>query len=326
MRSTILSLVVLAVACGGPEAPPTSDAVGGPSDAATNEGKPFVPASRSSEAMVRAADQRETMRYVATSGEIAVELPGKEPVHGTLGLDLVAVNIGDIQTLAFPKGYVKFDPLSLQSDLGGQNKLAITTLFRRQGSPIQIFFQIDSFTELQGRLAEAGSTVKAHALGMIQVDDKERPTDFDVLIERPTLDTLTVEVPGFDVPLQDLGLTDPIATLWTALGRKDVPTVAHISGSVALTAFTGEQLPTFVRTPVTVATVSEIVEKIDREVDDYEAEVARMRASGVPEEVIKHFDRTTFEAQNAGYEEILRRQAEARKRGAAEADAQQGGR
>lgn len=275
-------ILALAVACGG-DAPTTTADDAAAAAPAENADKPWVKPEFSAEAMQAAASTRESMRFVADGGEfIVTTLIDGKPVRWSLGLDKVAMRIADVPTLEYPIGYVKVDPLTLELDDGGKAtwpKVAIDTVFRRLGAPVQVFFDVQSVTELEGRLIPPDGAAKGTMIGVLQVADRQHDVSMPIKMARDE-GTIEVELPAFALTTADIGFDDDLAKLASKLGVR-IGDQITIEGGVKLVSFDGEALPTFVRTPVTVNTVDSIREKLEAEVTSEDRVRHHMEAQGV---------------------------------------------
>lgn len=250
-------------------------------------GSIWVQQAQTDEAMRAHAAQRETMRFVQSGGTIdyATTIAGK-PVTLTFDVELAAFQVADVPTLEHPIGFVKLGALSLKSSNSAWDKILVDTVFRRSGSPIQLTFESHSVGDMQGRLTGLGTHASGRAIGNIQVDDRQLDLTLNVTVDRLTDTTLTVHVLPSEVDVSTLGLDSYLTTAGQALGGA-ISRKGMLSGTVELKKFDGGQMPTFARTPVTVQSVSEVVQKLDAEHTDLEAAKLRMVRAGVDQEMVE---------------------------------------
>ena len=239
------------------------------------------------------------MRFVAESGEFFfhVKIDGKVRRH-SIALEMSGVRIGDVPTLEYPVGFVRFDPLSVTSQ-EGWDKLLIDSVFRRLGSPVQIVFDLSSVGEMQGRLVGAQSQAKGQVLGTIQFDDRRTDVVFDAVFSRTELGVIEVEAVPFKINIEDFKMDLFLDSFKRKAGIRKIDPMVEVEGSLTLKEFTGEQLPSFIRTPVVVMTVDEMRQKIDDEVDNAEARYDAAWRQGIEE---FHLERSTPQAMDKAEE------------------------
>lgn len=279
---------------------------GGDADTSEEAPKPasmWVQQAQTDAAMRAATGQHETMRFVSSGGSVQyATTAGGKPVTVTFDVELAAFQIGDVPTLAHPIGFVKLNPLSLKGSDPSWEKAVLDTVFRRFGSPVQLTYESHSVADMQGRLTGVGTHASGKAVGNLQVDDRQLDVTLNVSVDRLTETTLTLRLLPSELDVSTLALDaylDPLARqLGGPISRKGI-----LSGTVELKRFDGDLLPSFVRTPVTVQSVAEVVRKIDAEHSDIEAARATLANAGVPEDVA-----ATVTQKNMEQMEEIRRQ------------------
>jgi hypothetical protein len=273
---SVVVLLAVGTACGGGE-----DAPEGAAPAEEAPKGQFLPKEVTTTAMEAATQLREPGKFVAEAGEFTVEVPvDRDTWKLALGLDVVALRLGDVPTLDYPIGFVKLDPLSLDGGDPTRDRTIVDVLLRNQGSPIQIFFDVHSVGEMKGRLPATGGSATGRVLGTLQIDDRQHDVDVIAHFERKDEEHLVLQIEPFDLPLDEMGLTPRLQALAKVLGKKHVGSTARVHGSVGLIAFHGTQLPTFARTPVTINRVEEFRQRLDDEIDDAEATRQKLLRTG----------------------------------------------
>ncbi len=281
MRLLSSTLLIALAACSGDVVAPPA----GPDP--EHPGSIWVQQAQTDEAMRANAAQRETMRYVNAGGSIDYATTiGGNPVTLTFDVELAAFQVADVPTLEHPIGFVKLGTLSLKSTNSAWDKLLVDSVFRRNGSPIQLTFESHSIGDMQGRLTGLGTHASGRAVGNMQVDDRQVDLTLNVTVDRLTETTLTVHVLPSEVDVSTLGLDSYLTTAGKAVGGA-ISRKGMLSGTLELKRFDGGQMPTFARTPVTVQTVAEVVRKLDAEHTDLEAAKLRLVKAGVDQEMVE---------------------------------------
>ncbi|MCB9664242.1 MAG: hypothetical protein H6732_09025 [Alphaproteobacteria bacterium] len=302
-RSALCLLVALS-ACGGGEAEAPAEPE---APRALNEGKPWVSPERTVEAMQAAADTRETLRYVSDGGtvDVVARFDGTARTF-TFDVQQAAIRIADVPTLEYPSGWVRLDTLSITGDPERWIKPITQGVLRSLGAPLQLVFDVQSIGAFTGRLQEPGSRVEARVLGRLQVGDRAVEVSFPGVISRPGAERLEVELGAIDLALDELGLSDAVEALEDTLKVRRIDHVVQVSGRVALSQFTGDALPSFVRTPLTIQSVEEVREKLEAQVDRAEVQRLRLSRTGYDEETLDMLPRDALRR----IEEARRRKAE----------------
>ena len=288
MRLLPSTLLIALAACSGDVVAPPA----GPDP--EHPGSIWVQQAQTEEAMRANAAQRETMRYVNAGGQIdyTTTVAGK-PLTVTFDVELAAFQVADVPTLEHPIGFVKLGALSLRSTNTAWDKTLVDTVFRRNGSPIQLTFESHSVGDMQGRLTGLGTHASGRAVGNIQVDDRQLDLTLNVTVDRLTDTTLTVHVLPSEVDVSSLGLDSYLTQAGKAVGA--ISRKGMLSGTLELKKFDGGQMPTFARTPVTVQSVAEVVQKLDAEHSDLEAAKLRLVKAGIDQEMVEGLEDSTLE-------------------------------
>lgn len=244
---------------------------------------------------------REPMAYLGKGLDLQVTstIGGAAVVHH-LQLEQAGIRIGDVPSLDHPLGTVKIDPLTLTTD--GNADWAKVILDRSlrdsEGSPIQIFLEVHSVGDMNGRLDPGGSTATGTVLGRLQVGDRQVDVDFKARFRRPDADHLTVETAEpWTIDLHDLSWDRQLGVLAARLGAAVEPTIA-VALRLDLERFDGP-LPTFVRTPVTIQTMEEVRDRIDEEYDDFDILKYRLAQQGESDQMIKRLTPEAFARMQA---------------------------
>ena len=274
--------------------------------------KPWVKVEATGDAMARAADARESMRFVLARGEVRVtaQVDGDAFVV-RIPADLAAFRTANVHTLDYPIGYVRFDPLALDAGDPGWNAGLVDAGFRRLGSPIQLFYDSRSVGDLVGRLASDGAEATGTILGEIHVDDRQIEVALPARFQRKAGAGVTVTVENASLDLREVAYQSRLAAVAAAIGAKQVDPVVRLDVTLELARFEDDTkpLPTFVRTPVTVNTVGEVVSRFKEEAaaNPVERMRTRMAAAGMPEGMYADLDDEQLQKLSQFVDDVARR-------------------
>lgn len=291
--STRAWLLVGLVACGGGSG---ADADGGGAVV-----KPWVKTAQTADALNEANLARESMRFVTDGGSVTMTFAvDRRPVVATMGVEQVALRIGDVPTLDLPLGYVKLDTMTFSSGDELRDKFVQALALRDLGAPIHVVFDPSSVGGVVGRLTEPGSEARGEVVGTLQIGTRQEAIGLPARFTRTTPEKLTIDLGPFDLNLGDFAMEPALDAVAAAIGARHIAREVTIAGRIQLVAFLddGAQLPGFVRTPVTVETVTEIKERLDRDVDDVDALKMRLRAAGLSDAALKGITTESLEKMN----------------------------
>ncbi len=299
--TSLLCVAALLIgACGDEEAPAASAEA---PEAAAPEADPEAAAPGAAEAPAPKAltqvgeDGKERAKLVTKEGSFtATWMFGNKPVRFTAPVDQVSFRIGDVPTLEFPIGHVKVKPDGLASpdkpDWAAPFRELVLTSY---GTPVQVFFDVSSVTDVVGRLEGPGSEAAGIVLGGLQVNDRKLETTFGAQFLR-TERGITVTVTGFEAAVADLALEESVAAFARKVGAGTPGATFSIAGTLEVPWFTGDVMPSFVRFPVTVQRAREIEIMIDQDVPDTVAAKRRLAAIGIPDALLNRLDNLTEES------------------------------
>lgn len=247
----------------------------------------FLPSDEPAAAGAATSNAPEPIGLVYESGSVRVTITvGAEETHHEVGVELAVLRLADVATLQYPTGYLKLDVLRWTSMEHPEWGPQVVNHWLRdevgpKGPPVQAFFDLSTIGQPTGRITVAGAPVEADLVGSIQVDDRRQDIELPVRFTRPDEDHLVMELTRpVRVDLTSFARGEFTAALAGALGAAVNPEV-KLEGKVVFKQFEGVALPNFVRTPVTVATVAEVRERLDRAVDHYDIAQQRAEASGI---------------------------------------------
>jgi hypothetical protein len=270
----------------------------------------FLPSDEAPAAAGQPSETPEPMGLVYESGAVRVTIVvGVEETHHDVPVELAALRLADIATLQYPIGYLKLDVGRWASVEHPEWSRAIVDSWLRdevgpKGTPIQAFVDISTIGQPTGRVAVGGPPVEADVLGSIQLDDRQQEIDLPVRFTRPDEDHLVMELTRpVRVNLSGFARQDHTAALEAALGGALGPEV-RLEGKLVFKQFEGVELPNFVRTPVTVATVSEVRERLEKSVDHYDMAQQRAEASGIDASLQQKVSRESLDKMKQGLREI----------------------
>jgi hypothetical protein len=229
----------------------------------------------------------------AATATVTFDLAGSRP-SVTIPLDQAAIRAGDLRTLAFVIGHVKLQTKALADGPGatpGFAERVLTSMVKdATGGVPQIFLESQNIGEITGVLDQPGATASGTWIGVLQVGDRQVDVDAGVRVTRTDADHVTVDTAApVELELAALGLDG---------GRVGVGPKVSVALHVELARAQGE-LPTFIRTPVTLQRMGEMRQRMDDEVNDFEKTRARLRAEGMSEAAINALSEEDYEKMRA---------------------------
>jgi hypothetical protein len=242
---------------------------------------------------------RERMGFVGAAADLRLEWPvdGVVSTH-RVSFEQISMRVADVPTLLYPIGHLKVDPMTWTTEPDATLAKALTRHFFRDdsGAPVQVFFDIQTIGKLDGRLDRDGASATGQVIGAIQVDSRQHIAVFQGRFTRPTKDKLVMEtVEPIEVPLSEFHRDTQLAAAMAAFGAKAWEPVVKLSGRVELTEANIDALPSFIRVAVTEQTISELQQRLDEEIDDFDAFQYRMEQQGVREEIRNNVTPEQFE-------------------------------
>lgn len=238
-------------------------------------------------------DGKEPARLSTRTGSLtATWTLGGQAVRFVAPIDQVSFRIGDLPTLDYPIGHVKVDGQRVTSpDRPEWAQPLMDTLLSDYGTPVQVFFDVSSVTDMVGVLDEPGAEAAGLVLGGLQVNDRKLETTLGAQFTR-TDSGVTIEIPRFEVALADLVLTEKAQEFAQKIQVGDPGSQVVIEGTLEVPWFAGQTLPSFMRVPVTVQRAREIEEKIGAMVPDHVAARRRLSAYGLPDKFLDRLNLT----------------------------------
>jgi len=300
----VMFLLAATFACSGgaqeatpADAPPTGEEGGA-------EAAP--PEAKEPEGPTRIENGKERAAYATKEGELAATFTfGGKSVRMTAPVEQISMRLGDVPSLEYPIGHVKLDAtqvgIEAHPDWVEPFEKTVLTSY---GTPIQIFFDVASVTDMVGSLDGPGSEAAGIVLGGIQANDTKLETTIPAAFTR-TEAGLDIDIQRFEVRAADLRLAEPLATFASKVGAGKPGDTFAISGQLSLPYFTGATLPTFVRVPVTISRARDIEIMVDESVGELDAAKRRLQAHG--------FDAAWFKKRNLDDETLERNRKYAEK-------------
>jgi hypothetical protein len=229
----------------------------------------------------------------AATATVTFDVGGARP-SVVLPLDQAAIRAGDLRTLAFVIGHVKLQTKALADGPGatpGFAERALASLLKDPTGGIpQIFLESHNVGEITGVLDQPGATASGTWIGVLQVGDRQVDVDAALRVTRADQDHVVVETAApVEFELAELGLDG---------GRIGAGPKVAVTLRVELARAQGE-LPTFIRTPVTLQRMGEMRQRMDDEVNDFEKTRARLRAEGMSEAAINALSEEDYEKMRA---------------------------
>lgn len=270
----------------------------------------FLPAEEPAPSGALPPTAPEPIGLVYDSGAVRVTVVvGAEETHHEVGVELAALRLADVATLQYPIGYLKLNVTQWKSvEHPEWGTLFVDNWLRDEvgpkGPPVQAFVDLSTIGQPTGRVKVGGPPVEADVLGSIQVGDRRQDVEIPVRFTRPDEDHLVMEVARpVHVQLAGFARDKFTAALGAALGAA-VGGEVKLEGRLVFKQFEGVALPNFVRTPVTVATVSEVRERLDRAVDHFDIAQQRAQASGIDPALQEKVSREGLEKMKQSLGEI----------------------
>lgn len=310
-----IGLTAALLGCGGAPAPDPAQ-VEADAAAAAELAAEEAAAIRAAEAKaridrLRPDDGKERAKLATTEGEVRITATlNGTPAVFTVPVEQASFRVGHLPTLEFPIGHVKLDSTrATHPDNTAWADAVVKYLFTSYGTPIQLFIDVSSVSEMVGVLDAPGKEAAGLVLAGVQVDDRKLEVEFGASFTRAEAGGLTINVPTLELTLADLGMDDRIAKFVEKSGARLGPKIV-LSADLDLPPTDAVVLPNFVRVPVTVQRTREIQLKVDAEVDSRTAAIARLRAAGLPASLIERISEDQLDKARANMNSITNRRFE----------------
>jgi hypothetical protein len=229
----------------------------------------------------------------AATATVTFDVAGTEQ-SVAIPLDQAAIRAGDLRTLAFVIGHVKLQTKAVRDGAGataGFAERVLSSLLKDPTGGIpQIFLESQSVGDVSGVLDQPGATATGTWIGVLQVGDRQVDVDAGIRVTRTDADHVAVD--------SDKPVMFELSALGLDGARLGVGPSVRVTLHVELTRAQGE-LPTFVRTPVTLQRMGEMRQRMDDEINDFEKTRERLRAEGLSEAAINALSEEDYERMRA---------------------------
>lgn len=248
---------------------------------------------------VLAQEDRERMAFIGAAADLQVQwtVDGAPSTH-RVKFEQIAMRVADVPSMLFPIGHLKVDPISwsVEPQAGWAEHLKRYFFRDPAGAPIQVFFDIQTVGKLDGRLDRDGASAVGQVVGALQVDSRQAVLAFNARFTRPSKGRLIIEtVEPVPVPIAEFQRDAELAAAMKAIGAAAWEPTVTLTARVEFTEASLDSLPTFIRVPVTEQTMTELQERLDADVDDYDALQYKLDRQGMSEESRQAITRERFE-------------------------------